>query len=93
MNTTEMQVPDWRPLEANVPLHHRANYMHMGVCGSIKLNKHRDTRRYLNIDADCVRFFVRKDKLANSRKRIGIPHSVTFMGPICREASRFHVLL
>lgn len=61
MNTTEVQVPDWRPLEANVPLHDRANYMHMGVCGSIQLYKHRDTRRYLNIDLDCVRFFIRKN--------------------------------
>ena len=61
MNTTEMQLLDWRPLEANVPLHDRANYMHMGVSGSIQMYKHRDTRRYLNIDADCVRFFVRKD--------------------------------
>ena len=61
MVSTVTQSPDWRPLEANVPPEQRPNYMHMGVCGSIQLYKHRDTRRYLNIDADCVRFFVRKD--------------------------------
>jgi len=61
MEWTATELPDWRPLEANVPLEERPDYMHMGVCGTIQLYKHRDTRRYLNIDADCVRFYLRRD--------------------------------
>ena len=59
MTSTAAPTIDWHPLEANVPVHDRPDYMHMGVCGTVQMYKHRDTRRYLNIDVDCVRFFVR----------------------------------
>ena len=60
MEWTATESPDWRPLEANGPLEERADYMHMAACGTIQLYKHRDTRRYLNIDGDCVRFYLRE---------------------------------
>ena len=37
MEWTATELPDWRPLEANVPLEERPDYMHMGVCGTIQL--------------------------------------------------------
>jgi len=43
--------PDWRPLELAVSREQLCDFMHMGKVGNIQLYKHRNTRRYLNIDA------------------------------------------
>ena len=51
------------------------DYMHMGACGNIQLYKHRDTRRYLNIDADCVRFYLREgSEFAEVDRRAALLH-------------------
>lgn len=43
--------PNWEPLERTVASFHRPDFMHMGRIGTIQLYKHRNTRRYVNIDA------------------------------------------
>ena len=49
--------PDWKPLEGVLSREHREDFMFMGTAGGIVLYKHRDTRRYLNIDAVTGRFY------------------------------------
>ena len=43
--------PNWEPLERTVASAHLPDFMHMGRIGTMQLYKHRNTRRYLNIDA------------------------------------------
>jgi len=53
----EVGAPDWRPLEGVLSRGHCADFMFMGSTGGIVLYKHRDTRRYLNIDSETGRFY------------------------------------
>lgn len=48
---------NWTPLERTLPSSLWEDFMHMGEEGTIQKYKHRDTRSYLYIDADCVRFY------------------------------------
>jgi len=48
---------DWKPLEGVLSLEHCEEFMFMGSAGGIVLYKHRDTRRYLNIEATTGRFY------------------------------------
>jgi len=53
--------------------------MFMGTAGAIVLYKHRDTRRYLNIDSETGRFYlyVDRDYTAISREQaIGYPNDM-----------------
>jgi hypothetical protein len=49
--------PDWKPLECVLSSEDCASFMCIGNTGGIVLYKHRDTRRYLNIDATTGRFY------------------------------------
>ena len=49
--------PDWKPLEGVLSREHCEDFMYMGSAGGIVLYKHRDTRRYLNIEAETGRFY------------------------------------
>ncbi len=49
--------PDWRPLETVLSRRACEDFMYMGHVGDLVLYKHRDTRRYLNIDAVTGRFY------------------------------------
>jgi hypothetical protein len=49
--------PDWKPLEGVLSSDDCSFFMYMGVISGIVLYKHRDTRRYLNIEAATGRFF------------------------------------
>ncbi|MGA3374029.1 MAG: hypothetical protein ABSC48_20005 [Terracidiphilus sp.] len=53
----EVGVPDWKPLECVLSPEDCADFMYMGSAGGVVLYKHRDTRRYLNIDAATGRFY------------------------------------
>ena len=53
----EVGEPDWKPLEGVLSPEDCADFMYMGGAGGIALYKHRDTRRYLNIDAATGRFY------------------------------------
>jgi hypothetical protein len=53
----EVDEPDWKPLEGALSQQNYADFMYMGRVGEIVLYKHRDTRRYLNIDAKTGRFY------------------------------------
>jgi len=53
----EVGAPDWGPLEDALSREQCADYMFMGTAGVIVLYKHRDTRRYLNIDSKTGRFY------------------------------------
>ncbi len=53
----EVGAPDWKPLEGVLSPEHCADFMFMGSAGGIVLYKHRDTRRYLNIDSETGRFY------------------------------------
>jgi len=53
--------PDWKPLEGALSREHCESFMYMGTTSGIVLYKHRDTRRYLNIDAVTGRFFQYRD--------------------------------
>jgi hypothetical protein len=57
--TREIDVgpPDWKPLEDILSPEDCSCFMYMGSAGGIVLYKHRDTRRYLNIDATTGRFY------------------------------------
>lgn len=55
------EVPDWKPLEQVLPPEHCADFMHMGHIGTIQMYKHRNTRRYLHIDAVSGAFFAFRD--------------------------------
>ena len=91
MEWTATELPNWRPLEANVPLEERPDYMHMGACGTIQLYKHRDTRRYLNIDGDCARFYLCKGgELAEVDRESALLH---MQGSITRTAQTQTVVI
>jgi hypothetical protein len=49
--------PNWKPLEGVLSREHCEDFMFMGSAGGIVLYKHRDTRRYLNIEAETGRFY------------------------------------
>ena len=49
--------PDWTPLERVLPESECQDFMYMAHAGTIALYKHRDTRRYLNIDATTGKFY------------------------------------
>jgi hypothetical protein len=49
--------PNWKPLDGVLSREHCEDFMFMGSAGGIVLYKHRDTRRYLNIDAETGRFY------------------------------------
>ena len=53
----EVGDPDWKPLEGVLSPEDCADFMYMGHVGGIVLYKHRDTRRYLNIEAETGRFY------------------------------------
>jgi hypothetical protein len=53
----EVGAPDWKPLEGVFPPQDCADFMYMGCIGGIVLYKHRDSRRYLNIEAATGRFY------------------------------------
>jgi hypothetical protein len=53
----EVGTPDWKPLEGVLSREDCASFMYMGHVGVIVLYKHRDTRRYLNIDAATGKFY------------------------------------
>ena len=57
----EVGEPNWKPLEGVLSLEDCADFMYMGQVSGIVLYKHRDTRRYLNIDAMTGRFFQYSD--------------------------------
>jgi hypothetical protein len=57
----EVGEPDWKPLEGVLSSYDCESFMFMGSAGGIVLYKHRDTRRYLNIDAVTGRFFQYRD--------------------------------
>lgn len=50
--------PNWKPLERLFSREECSNFLHMGKTGSIEQYKHRDTRRYLNIDAKTGEFYL-----------------------------------
>ena len=54
-------VPNWEPLERAVPRVHLSDFMYMGRIGTIELYKHRNSRRYLNIDAVSGNFYEYED--------------------------------
>ena len=49
--------PDWKPLEGVLSRQNCADFLYMGHADGIVLYKHRDTRRYLNIDAATGQFY------------------------------------
>jgi hypothetical protein len=50
-STIIVSEPNWKPLERLFSHEECAAFMYMGRVGTIEQYKHRDTRRYLNIDA------------------------------------------
>jgi len=57
MTIQETQV-NWQPLERIFSKLECENFMHMGRSGTIEKYKHRDTRRYLYIDANTGEFYL-----------------------------------
>ena len=53
----EVGEPNWKPLEGVLSREHCEDFMFMGSASGIVLYKHRDTRRYLNIEAETGRFY------------------------------------
>jgi hypothetical protein len=53
----EVGVPDWKPLEGILSPEDCADFMYMGSTCGIVLYKHRDTRRYMNIDTATGGFY------------------------------------
>ena len=54
----EVSEPNWTPLERLLSQTECASFMFMGSVGTIMLYKHRETRRYLNIDVDMGEFYL-----------------------------------
>ena len=54
-------MPNWEPLERAFPVNWLPEFMHMGEHGTIQLYKHRDSRCYLKIDSDSMRFYRYRD--------------------------------
>ena len=52
----EANQPNWKPLERLFSREECSAFMYIGSAGTIELYKHRDTRRYLNIDANTGEF-------------------------------------
>ena len=67
----EVGEPDWKPLEGALSREHCESFMFMGSAGGIVLYKHRDTRRYLNIEAETGRFYryADGDYIENDREQ------------------------
>ena len=67
----EVGEPDWKPLEGALSQELCEEFMYMGTTSGIVLYKHRDTRRYLNIDSETGRFYqyVDGDYAAISREQ------------------------
>ena len=67
----EVGEPDWKPLEGALSRENYADFMYMGHVGGIVLYKHRDTRRYLNIEAETGRFYryADGDYIENNREQ------------------------
>ena len=57
-STIILSEPNWKPLERLFSQEECASFMYMGRVGTIEQYKHRDTRRYLNIDADTGEFYL-----------------------------------
>jgi hypothetical protein len=57
-STIIVSEPNWKPLERLLSHEECAAFMYMGRVGAIELYKHRDTRRYLNIDAFSGEFYL-----------------------------------
>ena len=53
----EVGEPNWKPLEAVLPVEDCEDFMYMGRVGDIELYKHRHTRRYLNISSTSEKFY------------------------------------
>ena len=53
----EVGEPDWKPLEGVLSSYDCESFMFMGTTSGIVLYKHRNTRRYLNIEAETGRFY------------------------------------
>jgi hypothetical protein len=53
----EVGEPNWKPLEGVLSLKDCEDFMYMGHVSGIVLYKLRDTRRYLNIEAETGRFY------------------------------------
>jgi hypothetical protein len=56
-NTVETHA-NWEPLERLFSAEECASFMYMGSSGAIERYKHRETRRYLNIDAETGEFYL-----------------------------------
>ncbi len=54
----EANQPNWKPLERLFSRKECSAFMYIGSAGTIELYKHRDTRRYLNIDANTGEFYL-----------------------------------
>jgi hypothetical protein len=67
----EVGAPDWKALEGVLSSDDCSCFMYMGVTSGIALYKHRDTRRYLNIEAATGRFFqyINGDYIEISRQQ------------------------
>ena len=52
--------PNWKPLERLFSREECAAFMYIGHLGTIELYKHRETRRYLNIDARTDEFYLHR---------------------------------
>ena len=48
----------WKPLERLFSAAECMSFMYMGNIGAIERYKHRETRRYLNIDAETGEFYL-----------------------------------
>ncbi len=49
---------NWKPLERLFSAEECASFMYMGSSGGIERYKHRETRRYLNINAETGEFYL-----------------------------------
>jgi hypothetical protein len=58
MMTIQETPVNWQPLERIFSKLECENFMHMGRTGTIEQYKHRDTRRYLYIDANTGEFYL-----------------------------------
>ena len=56
--TIQVTHVNWQPLERIFSKLECENFMYVGRSGTIEQYKHRDTRRYLNIDANTGEFYL-----------------------------------
>ncbi len=85
--------PNWTPLESAVPTALLSDFMHMGVLGTIQMYKHRDTREYLYVDADCTRFYDFSDDYGKEGKLVEISRSVALLRVFGAKACGFPLAL